>query len=102
MDFKERMASFDNSYVQGRNEYAADEANADVFESVTIDGYPADENGQGESVAIIFITVHGDIVIDWRDNGYRMNDKVLALLEESRLMLVNDFQNAGMGKKKKR
>lgn len=58
-----------------------------------IDGYPADENEEGEVVATVTLTLHGDIIVDWHDNSLRLNQEVLALIDDCRneLRLVPTF-----------
>lgn len=87
------LVSFENTYIQTHEDFAGSSLNDAVFESITIDGYPDDENEPGEVVAECFITLHGDLVTAWHLNGYRLDEDVLALINESYDMLRNDFMS---------
>lgn len=50
--------------------------------AAAIDAYP-DDDGPGTVVAEIFLTEHDDLVVSWHDNGERMNQTVLELLDEA-------------------
>lgn len=50
---------------------------------VCIDGFPDDDNGEGRVVATVFLTPHNDIVVDWHDNGYRLDETVLTLVDQA-------------------
>lgn len=65
--------------VDFENNYRGEE---DGNRFVCIDGYPAG-NGEGHVVAMVWKTPHGDIVVDWHDNAYRMNTAVLELIEDA-------------------
>lgn len=81
---------FENNYVQNTHELQYD--NPDVYKAVTIDGFPKDENEEGTVIAQIFITKNGDLVTAWHDNSYRLNDKVIDLIKESKLSLLSDYE----------
>lgn len=49
-----------------------------------IDAFSDNDNEEGCVVATITKTVHGDIVVDWHNNGYRMDDTVLSLIEQAK------------------
>lgn len=78
----EKLVTFGNNHNQVFNQQSSNEE--DALASITIDGYPEDENEEGRVVAVVWLTKHGDIIVDWHDNGYRMNANVLALIKESR------------------
>lgn len=80
---------FNNTYVQSYDSFEKNEG--DIFASITIDGYPSDENLEGASVAEVFITMHRDIVVAWHKNAYRLNTDVLALIEESKTTLYGMY-----------
>jgi len=44
-------------------------------------------------VAVVWLTKHGDIVVDWHDNGYRTNVTVLDLIKESKSKLLEEYAN---------
>lgn len=83
-----KLVSFENTFF----EYFGNDPNADAFGCCTIDGHPADENESGEVVARVWITKHGDIIVDWHENGYRLNNTVLNLIEESKTALQTAYK----------
>lgn len=78
---------FENNYWEEFNE----EENDDALAAITIDGFPYDENEEGEVVAKVWITKHKDILVDWHHNGYRMNETVLELIEQSKKDLKEEY-----------
>ena len=74
------------NFVSFENSYSGEE-NGNRF--ITIDGFPIDENEEGEVVAVVWCTPHNDIVVDWHNNGYRLNTHCLELIEESKRILLN-------------
>lgn len=85
----EKLVSFENNFLQTQKELETD--NPEVLACVTIDGFPEDENKSGRVVAVVYITLHGDIVVAWHDNAYSLNEHVLALIDESKMLLKNLF-----------
>lgn len=83
-----KLVYFKNGYWE---EYSI-EKNEDALACVYIDGYPEDENESGEVVVAVWITKHKDIIVDWHNNAYRMNDTVLELIEDSKAFLINEFK----------
>ena len=87
-----KLVYFENDYWHDYN-YCHDyrdtplESDDDRLFDITIDGYPEDENAEGEVVVVLILTKHNDIVIEWHDNAYRMNENVLELVEESKTIL---------------
>lgn len=55
------LVSFENNHVQTKEAFW--ESEDDIVASITIDGYPEDENEPGEVVAVVYITTHGDYVV---------------------------------------
>ena len=82
-----KLVSFENTF----SEFGCG-VEEDAFGYITIDGYPEDEDQPGEVVAHVWITKHGDIVVDWHDNCYRENDWVLELIEDSKRTLREEYQ----------
>lgn len=80
MSDNQKIVDFENTY---RGE---EEGN----QFICIDGYPEDENEQGEVVAMVWMTPHGDIVVDWHDNAFRGNESVLELIEDSKKELLEE------------
>lgn len=59
--------------------------NPELFAGVTIDGWETgDDDEQGAVIAEVIMTVRGDIVIAWHNNGARMNEPVLNAIEEAK------------------
>ena len=56
------LISFKNSFKQDFKQQEAGEN--DALASITIDGFPVDEDGEGSVVAVVLLTKHGDIVVD--------------------------------------
>ena len=69
----------------------------DAFACLTIDGYPENDNLEGEVVAKVWITKHGDIVVDWHNNGYRLNEQVKNMIEESKKILKEQYEEENHG-----
>ena len=78
---KDMMVSFECTF-----DFIDDDGN----KQFCIDGYPEDENESGEVVATVVQTTHGDIAVVWHDNGYRMNETVLSLIEEIKSMCLSE------------
>jgi hypothetical protein len=85
----DNLVLFESSYLQTENDFGKD--NPDVFESITIDGFPEDENEEGHVIAEVFITKQGDIVVAWYLRDYYTNEHVLAHIEECKTILRNDY-----------
>ena len=81
------LVSFENTFF----EYFENEPDNPALACCSIDGYPADENLPGAVVARVWITKHGDIIVDWHDNGYRLNKHVTNLIEDSRVALKQHY-----------
>lgn len=82
---KHKLVYFNNDYTQTEKDFLRDEGN--IVAAITIDGYPADENAEGEVVATIYITAHGDYVVDWRRREYQNEQRVQELVESSKRFL---------------
>jgi hypothetical protein len=83
-----RLVDFENNFYEEFTEYPDE----DAFACLTIDGYPLNEEESGEIVARVWITRSGDIIVDWHDNGYRMNETVLNLINESKQILKEQYK----------
>lgn len=84
----------DVKYVDFTNEYVEESwknQEDDTLLKVNIDGYPADETKEGAVIAKVILTKHKDVVVDWYRNDYRLNDQVKALVEESKIMLLQQY-----------
>lgn len=78
---------FENTYIQNENDLVYD--NPDAIACITIDGYASkdDDDDEGEVIAELYLTKHGDIIISWHDNAYRSNDAMKEIIAESKKML---------------
>lgn len=81
------LVYFDNSYWE---DFSTNKEE-DALGCICIDGFPHDEDASGEVVAKVWITKHKDIIVDWHNNGYRMNETVLELIEDSKRLLKNGY-----------
>lgn len=79
------LVSFENNFVQTKEAFW--ESEGDIVASVTIDGYPEDENEPGEVIAIVYITAHGDYVVGWVNRIYQWTPQVIELIDESKKIL---------------
>lgn len=79
------LVSFENNFVQTKEAFW--ESEGDIVASVTIDGYPEDENEPGEVIAVVYITTHGDHVIHWANRIYQWTPQVIELVDESKKIL---------------
>ena len=81
--------SFENSYVQNSLELGEDAEGA--LACVTIDGYPEDETEEGCVICEIYLTKTREFIISWHHNGYRLNEQVRELIEESKDLLLTQY-----------
>lgn len=82
---KNNLVSFENNYIQTKADFGND---ANAFGCIAIDGFPADENEEGEVIANVWMTNACEFIVDWHNNGYRLNESVLSLIEESKKVLT--------------
>lgn len=83
------LVFFENNYVQTKE--AFEENEGDIIASITIDGYPEDENEPGEVIAVVYITTHGDYVVHWANRIYQWTPRVVKMVEESKKILKEIF-----------
>lgn len=79
------LVSFENNFVLTKKDFW--ENDGDLVASITIDGYPEDENELGEVIAVVYITTHGDYVVHWANRIYQFTPQVLEMVEESKQIL---------------
>lgn len=79
------LVSFENNFVQTKVDFW--ESEGDIVASVTIVGYPEDENELGEVIAVVYITTHGDYVVHWANRIYQFTPQVLEMVDESKKIL---------------
>lgn len=61
---------------------------------ISIDGWRTlDENEEGQVIAAVMLTPHGDIVVDWHDNGARLNENALTAITEAKVRLQSAYQD---------
>lgn len=75
------LVSFESNFIDYEPENG-------IVCQVFIDGFPADENEQGEVIAKVIKTEHGDIITVWQNNDYRTDSIVNALI----LQAQNDLR----------
>lgn len=75
--------------VSFENTFADEEPENGIICQVHIDGYTANEEEEGEVVAKVILSKHGDIVTVWQNNGYRSNPLALELVNQT----VEDMKN---------
>lgn len=54
----------------------------DIVLQTFIDGYPEDENAEGQVVAKVIKSKSGDIITVWQLNEYRLNKTVNELIKD--------------------
>lgn len=93
------LVTFTNDYIETINDISEEEKRLGLLIRTYIDGYPLkeeDDEKYAKVVATISTTVHGDTVIDYHDNAYRLNDKVNILIVESIEHQKKYFENEVM------
>lgn len=56
-----------------------------LFARTTIDAWKSDDDDEpGEVLAVVIMSAHGDIIVDFHDNGCRMDKQVLEHIEEAK------------------
>lgn len=90
-----QFAEIRNDYVwgpavEGGQPYLLNEA---LLAAVSIDGWETgDDDEQGAVLANVILTIHGDIIVDFHDNGVRMNKQVLESIEEAKKKLQDIWE----------
>ncbi len=79
-----------NDLVSFESNFTDSEPKNGILCQVYIDGFPADENEQGEVVAKVIKTEHNDIITVWQNNAYRTNSIVNELI----LQAQNDLKES--------
>lgn len=79
--------SFENTYIMGKADLESD---CPALACGAIDGYPADENGQGTVICNVWLLPNNQFLVDWHHNGYRMNTQVLDLIETTKRALLGE------------
>ena len=79
------LVFFENNFVQTKEAFW--ENDGDIVASITINGYPEDENEPGEVIAVIYVTTHDDYVVHWANRIYQWTSQIIEMLEESKKIL---------------
>lgn len=83
-------AEIRNNYIWGpavESSIAYPES-GDMLATVTIDGWQtAQDDEDGSVIANVILTKHGDIAVDFHDNGTRMDAQVLTYISEAKAQL---------------
>lgn len=94
------LTSFENSYTEIADQDIIDpNSNGELAIRTCIDGFPANEEDDekyAEVVAAVLTTIDGNTIVEWHDNGYRLNETVNALINESieeHKKLLYDYKN---------
>ena len=83
----EKYVDFVNDYTEATWMYHED----DTLLRVCIDGYPEDDTKSGTVIATVSLTRRKDLVVDWHRNDYRLNERVKALIDETKIMLLQQY-----------
>lgn len=78
---------FENSYLMQKDDLERD---CPALACGTIDGYPADEDGQGTVICNVWLLSDRKFLIDWHHDGYRSDKRVLELIEETKKLLLEE------------
>lgn len=85
----------DYMYGPAVEPYAAASYDEGLFAAVAIDGWKtADDDEPGETIACVIMSKHGDIIVDWHNNGARMLRPVLAAIGEAKQKLTEVWNEA--------
>ena len=67
-----------HEYIWGPAVESGANGGHDLLAAVSIDAWKsADDNEEGEVLANVLLTAHGDMIVDFHDNGVRMHQPVL-------------------------
>ena len=83
----EKYVDFVNDYTEETWKCQED----DTLLRVYIDGYPEDDTKSGTVIATVSLTRRKDLVVDWHRNDYRLNERVKALIAETKIMLLQQY-----------
>lgn len=81
-----RLITFESTYM-------FEEPENGIITGICIDGYPADENEEGNVVAKVIKTKSGDIATVFTHNGYRNDPLVLEEIKHAITELQNHNKN---------
>ena len=87
---RDDLIYFENDFFQTKKDFL--ENDGDLVASITINGYPEDENEPGEVVAVIYITTHGDYVIHWVNRIYQWKPQIIEMIDESKKILKEIYE----------
>lgn len=73
-----------------------------LFAGVTIDAWKTmDDSEDGTVVAQVLMSVHGDIIVAWYDNGARLNRSILEAIKAAKQDLAEAWANRPAAKAEK-
>lgn len=78
----------EDKYVSFENTYNTIDENGN--KAIYIDGYPANEDLPGTVIAVVYLTPHGDFVVDYHHNEYREHPTVSELIKDAKERLLCD------------
>lgn len=79
-----------NDLVNFEFNHMDSEPENNILAQAYIDGYPENENAEGAVVAKVILTEKYELITVWQLNAYRLNDAVLALIDEAKYTLIED------------
>lgn len=82
------FAEIKNDYIWGPlvEGGSGDPQEGEILAGISIDGWRPNRD-DGEVIANVLLTKNGDVVVDFHDNGSRMNQPVLKAIEEAKSQL---------------
>lgn len=82
-------AEIRHDYISGPAfEWGIHSAEDDLFARVSIDAWETDDDDEeGQVLAAVIMTKHGDLYVEYHDNGCRMNEQVLEAIDASKTQL---------------
>ncbi len=83
-----QYVSFENGFVQGPAELGPD---IPALACTSVDGFPADEDGQGTVICDVWMLQDRRFLVDWHDNGYRTHPSVLELIEDAKCRMAEAY-----------
>lgn len=86
-----KMVNFECSYMEGPTELQTPDYYYGAIACASIDGFPEDPDEEGEVICVVWLTSDRKFIVDWHDNGYRMNDTVLENIKTAKMNLLNVF-----------
>lgn len=86
-----KMVNFECSYMEGPTELQSPDYYYGAIACASIDGFPEDPDEEGEVICVVWLTSDRKFIVDWHDNGYRMDDTVRKAIKTAKVNLLNVF-----------